>query len=143
MNFEECINQGKLIETGDRDLHKAREIFNSANHKLKFWKEVEKKSKPYPSVFIEGHYEIIKELSTILLILDGWKSENHDCLFQYLSEKKQDLEIDFEFLSELRTIRNKIDYEGIKVSYETWKNNELRLNLTIKRIIEYIKPKLQ
>lgn len=40
---------------------------------------------------------------------------------------ERDLEIDFAYLSELRKLRNKIDYRGIKVSYETWKQNKLKL----------------
>lgn len=142
MNFKECIEENKLIETGDKDINKAKEIVKLTEHKLSFWKDVKDHSRKYSSIFIEGHYEIIKELATAILILDGWRSENHDCLFQYLSEKRKDLDVDFEFLSELRKTRNRIDYEGVKVSYETWKNNELRIQLTIKRLVEYIKQKL-
>ncbi len=143
MNFKECLERSQLIETGDKDINKVKEIINLVKHRLKFWKEVKEKSKKYPSLFLEGHYEIVKELATAVLLLDGWKSENHDCLFQYLIEKKQDLEIDFDFLTELRKIRNKIDYEGVKVSHDLWHKNELRLELTIKRMIEYIINKIK
>ncbi|MBI4919398.1 hypothetical protein HY837_05675 [archaeon] len=142
MNFKECITRNQLIETGDKDANKAKELVSLAKHKLTFWKEIREKSKKYPSLFLEGYYEIVKELSTAILLLDGWKSENHDCLFQYLIDKKSDLEIDFEFLTELRKTRNKIDYEGVKVSYELWQKNELRLDLTIKRLIEYVSNKI-
>jgi|SRR3989344_7378775 len=138
MNFKECIERNQLIETGDKDINKVKEIVSLAKHRLDFWKEVREKNKKYTSLFLEGYYEIIKELATAILLLDGWKSENHDCLFQYLIEKKQDLEIDFDFLTLLRKTRNKIDYDGVKVSYDVWQKNELRLELTIKRMIEYI-----
>ena len=98
MNFKECIEQNHLIETGDKDINKAKEIVALAKHKLQFWKEVKEKSKKYPSVFVEGHYEIVKELATVILLLDGWKADNHDCLFQYLIDRKQDLDIDFTFV---------------------------------------------
>ncbi|MEK6858134.1 MAG: hypothetical protein AABX39_06100 [Nanoarchaeota archaeon] len=142
MNFKECIEQNHLIETGDKDINKAKEIVALAKHKLQFWKEVKEKSKKYPSVFVEGHYEIVKELATVILLLDGWKADNHDCLFQYLIDRKQDLDIDFDFLNLLRRTRNRIDYEGVKLSYDIWQRNELRLELTIKRMIEYINDKL-
>ncbi len=60
MNFKSCIEEGKLIETGDYDYNRAKEIIKSAKHKLEFWEECKEKAERYPSLFIEGHYEIIK-----------------------------------------------------------------------------------
>ncbi|MBS3176719.1 hypothetical protein J4457_05805 [Candidatus Woesearchaeota archaeon] len=37
---------------------------------------------------VEGHYEVIKELCTAILAIDGWKALNHECLFAYLQKKK-------------------------------------------------------
>lgn len=143
MNFKNCLDEGMLTETGERDFNKAKELLALAEHKCAFWREVEKKAELYPSLFIEGHYEIIKELVIAILSLDGWKADNHDCLFQYILEKKQDLEIDFSYLSELRKLRNKIDYLGIKVSYETWKQNKLKLQVIIKTLSDHVKKQIQ
>ena len=62
MNFNDCIKKGNIIETGEKDFNKAKELLELAEHKLSFWKEIEGKAQKYPSLFIEGHYEIIKEL---------------------------------------------------------------------------------
>ena len=142
MKFGDCIKEGMLTETGEKDQNKAQELLALADHKLAFWKAVEDKAITYPSLFIEGHYEIIKELATALLCVDGWKADNHDCLFQYLIEKKQDLELDFNYLAELRKLRNKIDYHGIKVSYDMWKQNTMKIQLTIKTLHEHIQKQL-
>ncbi len=139
MKFSDCVETGTLVETGDKDQRKAKQLLALAEHKLAFWKDVEDKAEGYPSLFIEGYYEIIKELATALLCLDGWKAENHDCLFQYLFEKRQDLELDFDYLSELRKLRNKIDYQGVKVSYEVIKENKMKIFLIIKALQEYLK----
>lgn len=143
MNFKECIAEGFLTETGEKEINKAKELLALAEHKLAFWEEVEDKAQKYPSLFVEGYYEVIKELVVAVLALDGWKSDNHDCLFQYVIEKKKDLELDLEYLSELRKLRNKIDYHGIKVSFDTWKQNKLKLKITIKTLKDFVRNHLQ
>jgi hypothetical protein len=142
MNFKDCINEGKLVETGDKDIDKVKEMLKLVKHKYEFWNLVKNNSKEYPTLFIEGYYEIIKELVVAILLLDGWKSSNHDCLFQYLIEKKKDLDIDFEFLSDLRRTRNRINYDGITVSYGIWRRCELKVDLIVKDLIQYVEDKL-
>ena len=93
-------------------------------------------------MYLEGHYEIIKELCTAILVLDGWKALNHECLFAFLKSKKQNLELDFGYLLELKDTRNSIDYRGVKVSSGLWKNNKLKIEMIIKTLKEYIKEKL-
>jgi len=143
MRFSDCIKEERLTETGEKDANKAQELLALAAHKASFWEEVDDKAPAYPSLFVEGHYEIIKELATAILCLDGWKAENHDCLFQYLVEKRQDLELDFEYLAELRKLRNKIDYHGIKVSNDMWKQNKMRIQLIIRALRDYINKRLE
>ena len=74
-----------------------------------------------------------------MLALDGWKATNHDCLFQYIIEKKKNLELDFEYLNELRKLRNKIDYHGIKVSADLWNQNKMRIQMIIETLKQYVK----
>lgn len=141
--FEECIRKEHLFETGDKDRAMVEELVKLAEHREAFWKSVKEKAKTYPSLFFEGYYEIIKELTTAILIIEGWKALNHECLFAYVKEKKKDLEVDFEYLLELKDLRNSIDYRGIQVSYSIWQQNELRMELTIKRLKEYVRDKLK
>ncbi|MBS3166155.1 hypothetical protein J4444_03445 [Candidatus Woesearchaeota archaeon] len=142
MNFDECIARKLLSNTGEIDRDKARELLLLAEHKEAFWEKVQKESAQFPTLFLEGHYEIIKELVVAILSLEGWRSENHDCLFQYLLEKKKDLDLDREYLSELRKLRNRIDYNGTKISADLWITNELHLKLLIKALKSYLKQKL-
>ena len=139
--FDLCMSKNELIETGDKDNALAGGLLSLAVHKQQFWTEANLESK-YPSVYLEGHYEIVKELATAILAIDGWKSLNHECLFAYLKEKRQDLEIDFDFILELKDIRNAIDYRGIQVSKETWSKNKLKINLIIKGIQGYLQKRV-
>ena len=69
--FDYCIEKNELIQTWDKDKALATELLKLAEHRHNFWKEVELEDK-YPSLYVEGHYEIIKELCTAILALDGW-----------------------------------------------------------------------
>src|SRR3989344_4327845 len=140
--FEECIRKEHLFETGDKDKAMAEELIKLAEHREAFWKSVKDKAKPYPSLFFEGYYEIIKELTTAMVIMDGWKALNHECLFAYMKEKKEELELDFDYLLELKDLRNSFDYRGIQVSYSIWQQNELKMELTIKQLKEFVKAQM-
>jgi hypothetical protein len=48
-----------------------------------------------------------------------------------MEENHIDLELDFEFLHELRITRNEIDYRGMTVSKDSWKKLELKVNFII------------
>ena len=142
-DFNECIGGNKLFETGVKDKSMAKELLVLAEHRESFWKYVSNKAKEFPSLFIEGYYEIIKELCTAVLALDGWKALDHECLFAYLKKNKQELEIDFDYLLELKDTRNSIDYRGVMVSYDIWKSNELKINLVVSALKDYVKDRLE
>ncbi len=139
MKFDDCIQENKLFETGLPDKSMASELLKLAEHRASFWESVRDKDKQFPSLFLEGHYEIIKELCTAILALEGWKALNHECLFAYLKQKKAKLDLDFDYLLELKDIRNSIDYRGVIVSSELWKKNEMKIKLMIKALNEYLR----
>jgi len=139
--FDACIQKNELIETGDKDTALAQELLKLTIHRQQFWKEVNLENK-YPSLYLEGHYEIIKELATAVLALEGWKALNHECLFAYLKEKRQDTDVDFAYLLDLKDLRNAIDYRGVSVSTEMWKQNKMKIQLTIKALTNYVQNRI-
>ena len=128
--IEDCIKQNNLFQTAINDKNLAKEVFAMAEHRQEFWKNSSKNSKEYPSIFIEGYYEIIKELCLALLALDGWKALNHECLFAFI-KNNYDNEIDSDFLFELKDLRNHIGYRGTKISYNIFKQNESKIHMNI------------
>ena len=136
----------QLIETGVPDKNMAKELLNLTQHRQNFWEELEKSEYPkkYPSLFLEGYYEIVKELLTAILLLDGWKSTNHECMFAYIKENyKNKLEMDTDFLLELKDLRNNIDYRGVMVSFEKWNNAKLRIKTEIKVLRDYLNERIE
>ena len=113
-----------------------------AEHRETFWNSVQDKAVLFPSLFIEGHYEIIKELCTAILALKGWKATNHECLFLYLENKESSLNVDWDYLLKLKDIRNSIDYRGTMVSAELWKENEAKITFTVTELKRYLQEKL-
>ena len=138
--FKQCIEENQLAET-DIDKIAAKELLHLSEHREQFWQEVNK-SDTYPTLYIEGYYEIIKELCTAVLALNGWKATNHECLFAYMIEHRQDLELDYDFLLELKDTRNSIDYRGVRLSPEVWEQNKLKIQIAIDTLKGYVKKQV-
>ncbi len=99
--------------------------------------------KRYASIIVEGYYEVIKELLTALMCLDGYKTNSHEALIAYLHKfyaEFDDYEIDF--MDTLRRIRNKIDYAGFSVNPNFLERNGLEISSIIKRLQDLVRTKL-
>lgn len=140
--MSQCIRENGLLQTGDRDTALARELVGMAEHRTRFWQEA-KLEERYPSLYLEGHYEIVKELCTAIVALDGWKALNHECLFAYLKVRRNDIDVEYDYLLELKDLRNAIDYRGVRVSADIWKDNKLRIGILIKALKEYSEGRLE
>lgn len=72
------------------------------------------------ALIISDYYEIMKELVTAVLLIDGYKTLSHKDLVDYLKEKYPDFNLyEISILDDLRVLRNRVAYEGffIQVSY--------------------------
>lgn len=47
------------------------------------------------------------------------------------------------YFNELRKLRNRIDYHGVKVSAETWKANKLKLAIVVRTLRQYLMKELK
>ncbi len=72
----------------------------------------------FATLIIEAYYEVIKELLTALLAVDGYKTLSHTTLIDYLREhyENQFTDHDLHTIDELRKTRNRIAYEGFMVT---------------------------
>jgi len=78
------------------------------------------KDDAFSTLLLEDYYEIIKELATAVLNLNGYKTLSHKTLFDYLKNNFRIFSsAETEPMHELRKTRNKVVYEGffIKPSY--------------------------
>ncbi len=92
------------------------------------------------SLVISDYYEIIKELITAVLLIDGYKTLSHKDLLDYLKEKYKNFsQNEISLLDNLRVLRNRVAYEGHKIESSYLSRNES----LFKQIIEKIKRILE
>jgi len=92
------------------------------------------------SLIISDYYEIIKELITAILLVDGYKTLSHKDLIEYIKEKHKDFsEHEISVLDNLRILRNRVAYEGFKIEPSYLNRNEA----LFKSIIDKLKKELE
>src|SRR4030043_130671 len=65
------------------------------------------------TLIVESYYEIIKELITAIMSIDGWKTISHEMLIGYLGEFYKDFpQSELHVIDQLRKTRNDIAYRG-------------------------------
>lgn len=98
----------------------------------------------FAPLIISDYYEIIKELITALLLIDGYKTLSHKDLITYL--KLNYLVIDVHeiiLIDTLRIIRNRVTYEGFKIQTDYLEDNKLKYIQIIKKLKSLINKKLK
>ncbi len=139
MSWESCAEHIRNI-TVDRE--KAISMLKLCKVRLRLVQQV-KLDKETASIIAEDYYEIIKEMLTALLLLNGKKSDNHECLISFFKNNYPSKEYETKVIYELKKIRNAIDYEGIFVREDYVKRNKLEflhiINFLSKEIEEKFK----
>jgi len=139
MSWDLCLKEH--ITNISKDADKAKALLKMANLRYEFWSNLKFDSK-YTSIVVEGYYELIKELLTALLYLEGYKSDNHECLIAYLKKHCPELSYETGFIYQLKNIRNDIDYKGFFVNADYLEMNKLELKHVIEVLQKLIKAKL-
>lgn len=132
------MNEGIVRITPNRE--KAKSILKMVETTLEMIKLID--SKKFPSNIVKEYYEVIRELMTTILLLDGFKTEGegaHKKLIEYLDENyKQFTGYEISLLDDLRITRNSIAYNGffVREDYlERKRNDILKLIEKLKGIV--------
>ena len=136
ISWEECLQNN--IRRIEPDYERAKSILKMCY--------IRKMSMPGPNddnafIIIESYYEIVKELLTATMALDGLKSNNHECLVRFF-ETKFKLEYEASIIQNLKNLRNRIQYEGYMPKKEFIERNKLELDHIIKLIRDKISESL-
>ncbi len=96
---------------------KAQSILKMVKTTLEMIKQIDKKN--FPSNIAKEYYEVIRELMSIVLLLDGYKTAGegaHKRQIEYLESNYKELsKAEVLLIDDLRIIRNKIAYDGFFV----------------------------
>jgi len=116
---------------------KAKSILKMTDTTLEMIKNID--IDKFPSNLAKEYYDVIRELLTIILLLDGYKTYGegaHKKLIEYLEKNYKEFSRNEIFLiDDLRIVRNKIAYDGFFVE----KDYIARKLKDIKEIIEKLK----
>lgn len=123
------------------DSEKAKSLLKMAVQRQKMIKTID--SSKFTSPKTEEYYEIIKELASALLALDGMKTLSHKVLIDYLKKFKELSTGERLRIDELRKIRNRIAYNGFFVPDDFLARNERVYIKIISKLKSIITKKLK
>ena len=102
-------------------------------------------SQKFASLIVKDYYEVIRELTTVLLLQEGYKTVgegSHKELLDYLIKEHTVFSLqETHLIKELRVIRNKIAYDGFFVKADFLELNKTRIIGIIKKLREIITKK--
>lgn len=136
MPWNECTKAH--IKKVEPDRQKISSIVKMCNVRLRVLEQILLDAET-ASVIASDYYEIIKELLTAILLKEGLKSDNHECLIRFFKVKFPEYEYEAETIHKLKDVRNRVSYDGIFVDKEYIEMN----NLEFKHIIEILKKLLE
>ncbi len=135
------MEEGIIKTTPDRE--KVKSILKMVETTLEMVSAIE--SKKYPSNVLKEYYEVIRELITVILLLDGYKTQGegaHKKLIEYLEKNYPEFKRhEISLIDDLRIVRNRIAYNGFFVNdeYLERKMKEILVIIEKLRVIIYKK----
>ncbi|MCK5022639.1 MAG: hypothetical protein KAS04_00555 [Candidatus Aenigmarchaeota archaeon] len=125
-----------------KDKSMARSIYKMIEVRSKAIKLLD--NEMFTSLKVESYYEIIKEIITAMMVIDGYKTLSHEVLIGYLKEFHDEFaDSDIIFIDGLRQLRNKIAYKGFFVNIYYMERNEERLESLSNKLRDILKMKLE
>lgn len=138
MDWNEC--KDKFIKDVEIDPGKIDSLRETAESRLNFFKNITV-NEDNVSFIIEGYYEIIKELLTALLLSNGLRSKNHQCLISYFYNNYPDYEAEVNLISQMSYLRNRLDYYGELIEFNFYEKNKTEFEYIIKILNKLIEDK--
>jgi len=135
------MEEGIIKTAPDRE--KAKSILKMVETTLEMIDTID--SKKFSSHVIKEYYEVIRELITVILLLDGYKTHGegaHKKLIEYMEKNYGEFKgHEISLIDDLRVVRNKIAYNGFFVTddYLERKKKDILMIIDKLRIIIYKK----
>jgi len=102
------------------------------------------KSEEFSTLIVEAYYEIIKELMTAVMSIDGWKTVSHEMLIGYLKNFYKEFPVsEIYMIDQLRKARNDIAYRGISIKPEYLTRNREPILKIIAKLKSVVQSKLK
>ncbi|MBR9699927.1 hypothetical protein GOV09_05710 [Candidatus Woesearchaeota archaeon] len=126
------------------DREKARAIMKMVSSTLSMIAQLD--ISQFPSHATKEYYDVIRELISVIILLDGYKARGegaHKKQIEYLDQHYKEIDkSEIVFTDELRVIRNRISYEGFFVKEGYIKRNKKVITNFIMKLKSIIQKKL-
>ncbi len=136
------MEEGLVKITPDKT--KAKSILKMAETTLEMVKTIDENM--FPSNLTKEYYDIIRELISAVLLLNGYKTYGegaHKKIIEYLEKNyKQFSGYEISAIDELRIVRNRISYDGFFVQADYIKRKKDVIEKIINKLREIIKNSL-
>jgi len=123
---------------------KARSIFKMVEITLEMIRQIDKSK--FPSNIAKEYYEVTRELISIILLLDGYKTIGegaHKKQIEYLEANyKEFSKSEIAFIDDLRMTRNKIAYNGFFVKESYIDRKLMDISKIINKLKEIVRKKI-
>ncbi len=135
------MEEGIIKTAPDRE--KAKSILKMVETTLEMIDTID--SKKFSSHVVKEYYEVVRELITVILLLDGYKTHGegaHKKLIEYMEKNYGEFKgHEISLIDDLRVVRNKIAYNGFFVTddYLERKKKDILMIIDKLRIIIYKK----
>ena len=97
----------------------------------------------FATLLAEAYYEVVKELITGILTVDGWKTTSHELLIGYLAKFCPEYSrAEIVLIDQLRRMRNDIAYRGIMIPPEFLDRNQKNILTIISRLKKTLNQRL-
>ena len=136
MKWKLCLNE--YIKKVEKDDEKIKSIIKMGEIRLMVLNKT-KLDDETASIIAADYYEIIKELLIALLLKNGLKSDNHECLISFFKEQYLNLDYEVNIIYHLKNVRNRTTYDGVFVKKEYIISNKLEFEHIIKLLKNLLK----
>jgi len=135
MDWNEC--EIKFIKRVEVDPSRIQFLVRASELRIKDLAE-KKTTNENVSFVIEGFYEAIKELLSALLLKNGLRSKNHQCLISFFYKTYPEYEKEAYLIGRMSYLRNRLNYYGDLIEFEFYEKNKEEFNKIIKLLKKLI-----
>ena len=126
------------------DKKKAKSILQMVNTTLEMIDELD--ISMYSSNITKEYYDVIRELMSVIMLLDGYKTRGegaHLKLIEYLQKNYTEVsEYEISLIDDLRITRNRIAYNGFFIQQDYIKRKLSDIIRVITKLKDIISPKM-
>ncbi|MEK6951328.1 MAG: hypothetical protein AABX13_06420 [Nanoarchaeota archaeon] len=140
--YEELAAKG-FYEEAHLDREEVKTVLAMIQEDFAFARRWKQDKKPSWRVIFNAYYDVFRELCDQLMRFKGQKTSNHQGVFAFLILHFPELELDWELVERIRTLRNENKYRGVDISETMWKSIEWTFESYISAVQKRVEELLQ